>query len=379
MAAHALLSPSSAVRWMACPGSVAMCKDMPEDRSDFADEGTDAHELAAICLEAGTDAAAYKGRVMAKGHEVTSEMALAVQDYVDYVRSVVAATNGTLLIEQRLPISGITGEPEAYGTSDVVILAGKELIVVDLKYGRGVPVSADNNPQLQIYALAALNEFSLVEDFENVRMVIHQPRLGSVSEWTQTVEELNAFADEVAEAAAHTVVPNALLNPTDKGCKFCKAKATCSALATLAKETFEAVEPDNVATDDLADAMAKADLIEIWLKAVRAEVERRLLDGRKVPGFKLVQGRRGARAWSNKTEAEALLKSMRLKVEEMYDLTLISPTTAEKLTKESVIGPKQWVKVQSLITQPEGKPSVAPESDKRPAIVPDAFEPVSQP
>ena len=146
--------------------------------SSFADEGTDAHELAALCLEIGTDAAAYKGRIMGKGHEVNTEMVLAVQDYIDYVRGVVAATNGTLLVEQRLPISGITGEADAYGTSDVVILAGDELIIVDLKYGRGVAVSADNNPQLQIYALAALDQFSLAHDFISVRVVIHQPRIG---------------------------------------------------------------------------------------------------------------------------------------------------------------------------------------------------------
>ena len=200
-----------------------------------------------------------------------------------------------------------------------------------------------------------------------------------ISEWTVSVSDIEKFRQEMLVAAERARQPDPIPVVGTKQCRFCNKKATCRALTAVAMETFEAVQPDNVATDELAEAMAKADLIELWLKAVRAEVERRLLDGRKVPGFKLVQGRRGARAWSDKTEAEALLKSMRLKVEEMYDLTLISPTNAEKLTKESVIGPKQWVKVQSLITQPEGKPSVAPESDKRPAIVLDAFEPVSQP
>jgi hypothetical protein len=115
--------------------------------------------------------------------------------------------------------------------------------------------------------------------------------------------------------------------------------------------------------------MSKADLIEGWLKAIRAEVESRLLAGESVQGYKIVQGKRGNRAWADKAEAEALLKSMRLKVEEMFDLTLISPTSAEKLAKAAVIGPRQWPKVQALITQPEGNPSVAPESDKRPALV----------
>ena len=121
--------------------------------------------------------------------------------------------------------------------------------------------------------------------------------------------------------------------------------------------------------DPLAAAMAAVDLIEDWCKAVRAEVERRLLAGVPVPGYKLVEGRRGSRSWASKEEAEATLKSMRLKVEEMYDLSLISPTSAEKLAKAGTIGPRQWPKLQGLITQSNGKPSVAPESDKRPALV----------
>lgn len=369
MSTHAQLSPSSAVRWMACPGSVALCKDLVDAGSKFADEGTDAHELAALCLETTTEAKAYEGRVMGKGFPVTAEMVLAVQDYLDYVRAVVTATNGQLLIEQRLPISGLTGEADAHGTSDVVILAGDELIVVDLKYGRGLAVAADENPQLQIYALAAYQEFSLVGDFSTVRMVIHQPRLGAVSEWSQTADELLAFGKEVEMAAATTRMLDAPLHPTDKGCKFCKAKATCSSLRGEVLHLFDTVKPGVASMSDLAVAVSKADLIEGWIKAVRAEVETQLLAGVAVPGFKIVQGKRGNRAWGDKAEAEALLKSMRVPHDQMYDYSVISPTTAEKLAKSDVIGPRQWPKVQALITQSEGKPSVAPESDKRPALV----------
>lgn len=372
--AHATLSPSSAVRWMQCPGSVRLTKDLPDDSSAFADEGTDAHELAALCLETNTDAKAYLGRIMEKGNAVTDEMVLAVQDYVNYVRDVVAATGGELLIEQKLSIAHITGEAGAKGTSDVVILAAPELIIADLKYGRGVPVDAMDNPQLQIYALGALEAFGLVADFERVRMVIHQPRLGAVSEFTQTVQELNEFAIEVAEAASNSALPDAPLHPTTKGCKFCKAKATCPALRSEVLDAFESIkpEPHSPDVDDaglLADALSKADLIESWLKAVRAEVETRLLSGVPIPGYKLVQGKKGNRAWSDKEAAEALLKTMRVPHDQMYDYSVISPTTAEKLHKSEVIGPRQWPKVQALITQSEGKPSVAPESDKRPALV----------
>lgn len=373
--AHATLSPSSAVRWMTCPGSVALTKDMSDTSSKFADEGTDAHELAALCLDMGRDAISFIGDVMGLGHVVDEDMARHVQKYVNYVRDI--AQGGTFMVEQQLSIGGITGEADAYGTSDSVVFVDDELGIVDLKYGMGEPVQADNNPQLQIYALAALREFGFAVDFKTVRMVIHQPRLNAVSEWVQTVEELEAFGEKVLLAAAVTGDPEAPLVPSSKGCRWCKAKATCPALAADAIDTFENVEPDDVATDDLALAMSKVDLIENWCKAVRAETERRLLDGRSVPGFKLVQGKRGNRAWTDKSAAEALLKQMRVPHDQMYDYSVISPTTADKLAKAGTIGPRQWPKVSELISQSEGKPSVAPESDKRPALVLDEFTPVS--
>ena len=364
--AHAQLSPSSATRWMTCPGSVALTKDMLDTSSKYADEGTDAHELAALCLETNTDAVAYLGRVLTEGHTVDDDMARHVQSYVQYVRDL--AEGGALLVEQRLPIGNLTGEKDAHGTTDALIAHPDELTVADLKYGMGEPVQADNNPQLQIYALAALRQYELAYDFKTVRMVIHQPRLGAVSEWVQTVEELEAFAVRVAESAQYTEDPDAPLVPSTKGCRWCKAKATCPALRAEVDALFEVV-PEAAPEDTLATAMSKVDLVDAWSKAVRAETERRLLAGEPVNGFKLVQGRRGARAWGDKTEAEALLKKLRLKVDEMYDLSLISPTKAEKLHEAGTIGPRQWSKVVELVTQSDGKPSVAPESDKRPALV----------
>lgn len=412
MAKHAKLSPSSADRWMTCPGSVALSQGIKEESSSYADEGTAAHFLGSECLKLGTDASGYVGRVIylclhlgsgehfeaftepedsLAGMEidvlnkfiVDVEMADHVQVYIDYVRDLVKSTGGELFVEVSVPLTHITGEEDAYGTSDTVIIAGDEIIVVDLKYGRGVEVSAERNRQLLMYASGAAHHFALMGDFKKVRMAISQPRISTLpSEWPCTIEDLREFevdvfhrAKDVACITEGTVSLEANLNPSEDACRWCKAKATCPALAQKVQDeigadfdsllTEKEPTPDGYDNELLATKMACLDLIDLWSKAVRAKVESELLSGNEVPGWKLVQGRKGSRAWANAEEAEAMLKSMRLKVEQMYDFKLISPTTAEKVLKDT---PKRWARAQELIGQSEGKPSVAPVTDKRPAL-----------
>lgn len=369
---------------MTCPGSVKLSEGIADAGSTFAAEGTAAHWAAEQLLLGKHDQLSVVGQKADNGITVTRDMVVEVMKYVAYVQDLVASTGGTLLVEQRLPISSITGEADAHGTSDVVILAGDELIVVDLKFGMGVPVSAENNPQLQIYALAAVRQFEMLADFQRVRAVAHQPRLNSVSEWSQSVDDLVAFGDKVWNAAIDTRQPDAKLVPSEKGCKFCRAKAKCPALQAQVMDAFDNVKPESADLQRLGWAMGMVSLVETWCKAIRGAVETELLAGKAVEGYKLVKGKQGNRKWADSTEAEALLKSMRLKVEEMYDLSLISPTTAEKLVAAEVIGPRQWKRVLPLITRSEGQPSVAPVSDKRPAIEPissddfDVVQPVSE-
>lgn len=386
MAKHAKLSPSSAARWLTCPGSVALCEGLENKSSSFADEGTAAHDVAAQCLTTSKPASEQVGRtVLTDGGEevlVTEDMAEHVQVYVDYVNDVVKSSGGELFVEVAVPLQHLTNEKDAEGTSDAVIIAGDEITVIDLKFGRGVEVSAENNEQLMLYASGVLRKFAMAGDFENVRMAISQPRISrQPSEWSCTVKELRAFEMHVMvqAAAVNNMVAGrepVVLTASDKGCKWCLAKATCPTLAKFVQDQIGAdfsevlTGPKLVVQEtDLPLHMAAVDLVEEWCKAVRAKVESELLNGKEVEGYKLVQGRNGARAWSDNVEAEAMLKRMRLKVAEMYDLSLISPTTAEKLAKAGKIGKKQWPLVVEMITQREGKPSVAPVTDKRPALV----------
>lgn len=425
MSAHATLSPSSAHRWLNCPGAPAMEQGIENKGSAYADEGTAAHFLGEQCLTTGKHPVEFIGQeidVDASGarwrsqypngtiFSVDADMAAFVNTYVQLVRQY--AEGGELLVEQSLGIGHLTGEHGAEGTGDAVVLREDEIAIIDLKYGRGVEVSAEDNPQLKLYALGALEAYAMMGDFDTVRLVIIQPRISSApSEWSMPVADLLAWGEEVRERtkavwiaidyksnwlrdAADYTTGKSYLRPGEKTCQWCKAKATCPALAAFVQDAIgaeftdlttadaigkeEIVEKLMPSADTLGAKLDAVDLIENWCKAIRAKAEGELLKGNSVAGYKLVQGRKGARAWGDAAAVEALFKSMRLKHEQMYDFKLISPTTAEKVLADS---PKRWAKVLPLISQLEGKPSVAPESDKRPAIeikpVADEFKAIS--
>jgi len=379
---------------MRCPASIAAEEGLPDTTSDYADEGTAAHFLGEQCLSKELNTSEFLGRkiiVLEEGDAgfadedtglrgtisntfaVDADMVEYVQKYVDSVREFVG--DGVLLTECRMSLTPITGEEDAYGTSDAVGVLDDELQVHDLKYGQGKVVEAEENEQLMIYALAALEEYGYLGDFKRVRLVIHQPRLHSLKEWDCSVEDLLAFRDIVFDAAQLASSGGCLAMPGEKQCTWCKAKSNCPALDAFVKEAisqdFENLDgvqpvPEDLDLSTLGAKRSAVSLIEMWCKAVCAKTEEHLHRGETVPGWKLVQGKRGHRAWANKEEAEATLKSMRLKQEEMYSFNLISPTVAEKVLKDS---PRKWKRVQELIVRPEGSPSVAPESDKRPALV----------
>lgn len=370
MTEHSRYSPSAAHRWLRCPGSIALEAQCPQTSSAYADEGTKAHELAAMILNNETITPA----------DYDEDMLSHVTTYTRAVRE--AATDATLYVEKRVDFGLMLGlsEGEGFGTVDAPIVGDGFIEVHDLKYGVGVKVEAEENEQLMLYALGLLNEFEMLGPFNRVKLVIHQPRLDHVSEWEIAVRDLQAWADEVGatiEALADAVEPD--LHPGEKQCRFCKARGICPALAQKVQDAIAIEFPDlteEVIAEDaaimgpnrLAEALGAVDLIETWTKAVRERAYTVLAEGGEIPGYKLVAGKKGSRQWSDEAAAREALKSMRLKVEEMFDLRLISPTSAEKLAKAGTLGAKQWKRLQTLITQAEGKPHVAPSTDKRPPL-----------
>jgi len=388
-----------------------MEKDIPNISTTFADEGTAAHELASWCLTNGLDAEAYKGMklqvINGKYHpskkelpdEITSEsqwivnddMVENVQTYLDLVRAHAAVKGAKLYIEQRVDFSDHIGVPGSFGTSDAVVVTEDEITVIDLKYGRGVEVDADDNSQLMLYALGTLEKFLYVYDPTHIRLVICQPRRNHISEWVCSKEALLAFAQEARDKAAKAkaVTPDQLglgsvyLTPGEKQCQFCRAKGICPALTAkvmhditqdfvdmaneidVEESLAAATDPHHILGMDLeqlSNALKAAPLVELWLKGTKERAFAEMVKGQNVPDFKMVRGRKGHKKWSDEERAEEVLEGVL--GEQAYKKELITPSVAEKQMK----GFESWEILKDCITQPEGKLTIARLTDKRPAV-----------
>lgn len=402
--AHDLLTPSAWATWGNCPGSPCLYKDIPEESSEYADEGTAAHALA---YEAGMRA------MHRQPDPMTAEETALVAKYRNDVMEAAAFGWATITkayaqkathyaYEDSVPLEPVTGRPGALGTADFwARLNDGTLVVCDLKYGMGTLVNPERNGQLSIYGAAILLRLGKMGiKCEGIKLVIYQPRLSfTPHDWIPTKDEFNKFVlGEVVPAAKKCIqimddVEMGLddaekhLAPGEAQCRFCRAKAACPALRKQVTETVKAdfevlpaAETERTLTvPDEAERLAKVlpwlETIENWCDACRAAARARLARGEAVPGFKLVAGRKGARRWVD--GAEDIINGMRINKSVLYVEKLITPTAAEKAAKKGDIGPRQWAKIKELITQSEGTPAMAPESDPRPAIcvsVTDDFE-----
>lgn len=361
---HSVLGASAADRWMNCTPSAQLTAGMEDETTTFAAEGTAAH---ALCEWKVRKALKMRAGRRPTSDYWTDEMEEFTDDYRDFIMDLVGQAKLTCkdpvtLIEQHLDFSCYV--PDGFGTGDFLLVADKELNVVDFKYGRGVAVYADHNPQMMLYALGALNLFDCLYDIEQVTMTIFQPRLSSISTWTISAEELYKWAEEVLKPKAELAAKGEGEFISGSWCRFCKARNTCRARAEsfleLAKMEFQ--PPALLSDEEVAEVMEQADELSKWASDVMAYAQAEAIEnGKHWNGYKLVEGR-STRRFTDEKKVEEAAKGAGYT--DIYNKSLITLTAFEKLmgkdTFKEVLG--------SYVTKPAGKLTLVPVSDKRPEV-----------
>ena len=353
MGQHSVLSASASHRWTNCTASVLLTKDMPDSASSYAEEGSRAHELCA-----------YKvSRLIHKPiAKPEYEYDNATEDYADQYAAFVAEriTPGSMvLIEQRVDYSEWAA-PDSFGTADCIVIDDKALKIIDYKHGVGVPVSSERNPQLMLYALGAYGIFKDLYEITRVEMSIFQPRISNTSSYEMTIEDLLRQGDIFRSKAAEAL--NGGEYKCGEWCRFCKAKNTCRARAELqlaeAREDFKL--PPQLSNEEVADLLPKLDAIIEWCKDIQAYALDSAIKGTHFNGYKLVCGR-SVRKYTDEDKVAEVVKKQGLdpythKVLGVIDMTKL----LGKAKFEELLG--------GLICKPQGKPTLVPESDKRPEM-----------
>lgn len=374
MAQHAILSASSASRWMVCPPCARLEEKFENKTSEYAAEGTLAHELGELGLkhnlgEISTRKYNSEVKKVEANELFTKDMPDYVEIYVDTCMEKVSEAkaktpDAQFKIEQRLDFSQWV--PEGFGTGDFVIIADGTMEIVDLKYGKGVPVSAIGNKQMRLYALGAIAEFSFLYDIEKVKMTIVQPRLDSISTDEMLVEDLLKWAEEFVKPTAELAFKGEGEFCAGEHCGFCRAKSVCKARADknleLAKYEFRTTE--TLSENDIADILGKAEELMKWAKDVQEYALEQALQGVQYTGWKLVEGRSNRRYTDTDKVAEILLAN------EYAEDAIYKPKELQGLTNmEKVVGKKKLIElVGAYIEKPQGKPVLVVEADKRPVF-----------
>lgn len=373
--AHAKLSASGSKRWLTCTPSVRLESSFEDKTSSFAEEGTAAHELSELMLAyelKNINKASYTRRLnkfTKENQYYSQEMMDYVQGYVDYVMERVNAMrarteDALVLIEQRLDFSEWV--PEGFGTGDVLLIGDGLLEIIDLKYGKGVEVSAHANTQMMLYGLGALNAHDLLYDIEQVLMTIVQPRLDAISTYEISAVTLYDWADKVIKPKAELAIKGEGEFIPGEHCMFCKAKAVCRARAdenlAIAKDEF--TDPDMLTQDEIADILFRTKEMQKWAK----DVEEYALDqaenfGVKFDGWKLVEGRSN-RKYANEEIVYERLTEAEQDLKKVTETKLLSITNMEKVLGKGTFNEL----LGDVIIKPSGKPTLVVATDKRPEL-----------
>lgn len=362
--AHARLSASGSSRWLSCPGSVRLEKGIPDQTSSYAEEGTQAHEVAEAKLKA------FLEGIVINTNVADSEMDRFTDMYVEAVieryREAQSVTkDSVMLLEQRLDFSEWV--PDGFGTGDVVIIADGTMDIIDLKYGKGVKVEAENNSQLRLYGLGALHAFDYMYDIQKVRMTIIQPRLDHISTEELTVTDLLKWGEEVIKPGAELAASGEGELSAGDHCKFYKARVTCRARAEYNLELIgeEFSTPDTLSNDELAEILQRAKTIQNWVKdIIDYTLDRAVNHGETYLGFKVVEGTARRKYSDVESVATKLLESGYGENAIYKPRELIGLTDMGKL-----VGTKKLTDLLGdLIVKPQGSPTLVPVSDKRPEL-----------
>jgi hypothetical protein len=360
---HARLSASASHRWLACPPSVALCERYEDKSSSYAQEGSDAHTLCEYKLRiaVGEDMSAVAD-VREHLAYYNEEMERCADDYAAYILEIMAREREAghdpqLFIEQRVDYSKYV--KDGFGTCDAVIVSDGTLYIVDFKFGKGVKVEAEGNSQLRIYALGALEAFNCLYDIGVISMVIFQPRLDHISDWTVYAESVTQWAEEV-------LIPTAALAESGEGeyragnhCQFCKAKAECRTRAeqamSLARLDFKM--PPLLEDDEVESILGKIDGLVAWAGDIKDYALKAALGGKKWNGWKLVEGRSNRKY----TDEAAVAETVTGAGYDPYEHSILGITAMEKL-----LGKKKFAELLgTLVEKPQGKPVLVSQSDKR--------------
>ena len=373
---HAILSASGAHRWLNCTPSARLEEPMPDTSSVYAEEGTLAHGLAELKMKRHLDLITDKEFLTRRKYFIfhdlyTEEMAEHCDRFVTYIteqftEAKTRSSDAVVFLEQRLDFSRWV--PEGFGTGDCTIISDGIMEVIDFKYGKGVEVEAEDNSQMMLYALGALDSYGFIYNIEVIRMTVHQPRIDNISSWEISVVELMEWADEVLKPKAEIAWAGEGDAVSGDWCRFCKVKNRCRARAEASESipnAFEFKHPNLLDADEIADLLHKTSLIQTWAKDIEDFALEQARDyGVKFKGWKLVEGRSN-RKYTDPEAVEQVLRAVKYRKKDIFKAPeLLGITAMEKL-----LGKKKFGELlKDLVDKPPGKPTLVIETDKRPEL-----------
>lgn len=378
--AHALLSPSAAVRWLHCTPAPRLESTLPEKTSEYAEEGTLAHSVCELlCRKKFTllKPATYTAELKKlKKHPLwKDEMLDTAKVYIEHLTERYMEFKSVPYVMPEVRVDLTTYVPEAFGTCDCVMIGGKDLIITDYKHGQGVAVSAEENPQMRLYALGALKLYQVIygDAIKRVRFYIDQPRLNSYTSDSMTVEDLVKWGEEIVKPKAQAAFAGVGEYAPGEWCRFCRAKAQCRtrADANTALEDFKDIAPvpalkggtPLLSNAEIGDLLTRGKSLVEWYNAVQEYALAAILRGEDVEGWKAVEGR-SVRSWTDQDAALAAILAAGIDRAVVYDSV---PKSLAQL--EKTLGKADFETVAGgYVCRPAGKPTLAVESDSRPAF-----------